>query len=223
MKTTKRFLLAAILLALALTFFACSSGDDGGGPNKGGEGEVTPSSASEGGGDDYPTQSSSSSSNDTNGGASSSSGGNSSSSLVSSCGGSTQSSSSNKSSSSNISSSSIQTICGSVSYNPETHYCKEGTTITAYSYFTDDRDGRVYKYVSIGGQDWMAQDLYFDADSYYNITGSHYYNVCDNNDYCGYFTNASLLLSTSVFILPNPLGKQGLAVLHHHRCKFFEK
>jgi len=48
--------------------------------------------------------------------------------------------------------------CGKVAYDPEELVCKNGNFV-----FTDARDGQEYKFVFIGDQVWMAENLKFKA------------------------------------------------------------
>jgi uncharacterized protein (TIGR02145 family) len=52
----------------------------------------------------------------------------------------------------------IAEFCGGKTYNLNNQICHYGK---AKSYFTDDRDGKKYVYVTIGDQTWMAENLNF--------------------------------------------------------------
>ena len=56
---------------------------------------------------------------------------------------------------------------------------RKAATLVGSGTFTDIRDGQVYKYVTIGSQVWMAQNLNYDT---LNGTGSWCYN--DSSKYC---------------------------------------
>ncbi|MDR1759546.1 MAG: fibrobacter succinogenes major paralogous domain-containing protein [Fibrobacter sp.] len=72
---------------------------------------------------------------------------------------------SSSSANSEISSSSFANkICEGQEYDPGTEYCFEGV-IKEYGEFIDSRNDRTYKYVEIGAQTWMAENLNYAAAS----------------------------------------------------------
>jgi uncharacterized protein (TIGR02145 family) len=53
--------------------------------------------------------------------------------------------------------------CNDIKYNFYSHYCSGGEII-AKEEFTDSRDGQKYRYVTIGSQIWMADNLNYAVD-----------------------------------------------------------
>ncbi len=88
-------------------------------------------------------------------------------------------------------------VCGTQAYEPSTHFCDErivwelcgGLSYDPGTYFCDIRDDKTYKYVTIGSQAWMAENLNYgvmvtSAEGQVNDAVVEKYCYDDDVDHC---------------------------------------
>jgi uncharacterized protein (TIGR02145 family) len=69
--------------------------------------------------------------------------------------------------------------CDGIEYNFYSHYCSSGEVI-AKEEFADSRDEQKYRYVIIGSQTWMAENLnYTDSDGSIGVCYDNNFNNCN--------------------------------------------
>jgi len=104
----------------------------------------------------------------------------------------------------------VETRCGSGWYNSLTHLCIDGEAIREGT-FTDVRDNKTYKWVKIGTQIWMAENLN------YNAIGSKCYN--DNESNCAIYGRLykwATAMANSASSATNPSGVKGVCPVGWH-------
>ena len=86
----------------------------------------------------------------------------------------------------------ISVIFSSCKKNEDDSSTPSNDPIETTGTFTDSRDGKIYKWVKIGEQIWMAENLAYTGSDIQHITDN---NEWDNNDYNGwcYYNNSDSL------------------------------
>jgi uncharacterized protein (TIGR02145 family) len=98
--------------------------------------------------------------------------------------------------------------CEKAQYNPQTQFCFDGN-VSDKGEFTDARDDKKYRYVEIGTQTWMAENLNFNNNG---TIGKCYDDIEANCDKYGrlYFWNTANNICPDGWHLPNDAEWQTL-------------
>jgi len=113
-------------------------------------------------------------------------------------------------------------LCGGKGYDTRTKYCKNATTVQDIQTFKDERDGKTYKYVEIGDQTWMKENLNYAAEG--SVCGIGEYGkygvyVSENTEICdtyGRLYDWATAMGGSASSEKNPSGVQGVCPVGWH-------